>query len=959
MTVRFRVRITSLLLALLVFGLAVVVAQQPAANPAESLAKSLGLSQPVPVDPLISTGTFPNGLRYYIRANKLPEKRAELRLAVNAGSVLEDPDQLGLAHMVEHMAFNGTKHFAKQDIVNFMESIGMRFGPSLNAFTSFDETVYMLTVPTDKPEVLAKAFLVLEDWAHDLSFDPAEIDKERGVIVEEWRLGRGAGARMRDAQFPILFKGSRYADRLPIGKKETIETFKHETLKRFYNEWYRPDLMAVVAVGDFDKAAVEALIKQHFASLPAVKSPRPRPASEVPDHPGTLYTIAADKEATNTQLAVYNKLPLREAGTVGVYRENIVDRLAAGMLNRRLMDITTKPDAPFVMAAAGRMIFVRTKEAAVLNAIPKEGAVDRALDALLTEAARAARFGFTPTEFERQKLETLRTYERYYAERDKHDSAGLASEMVRNFTQKETLPGPALEYALHLRFVPEMTLAEINKAAAMWTGDRSRVVLVSGPEKPGVAPVEEAKLAAVVAGVGAKPIAAYVDTVAGMTLMDKVPEPGKVVKTGRQEGAGITEWELSNGVKVVLKPTDFKQDEIVFRAMSPGGTSLASDAEYIPASTAAQVMSVTGLGKFSAMDLRKVLAGKIASVRPVIAETEEGLSGSGSPKDLETLFQLIYLNFTAPRSDPSAFAAHIAQGKTVLANQQASPMFAFSEALQGALSQNHLRARMMTAELIDQMNMEKSLAFYKDRFADASDFTFVFVGTFSLDTMRPLVERYLGSLPTLHRKESWKNVGMRPPTGIVQKMVRKGMEPQSRAAVVFTGPFQYDQAHRIAMRALGVVLDARLREVLREDLSGTYGVSVSPSYTKVPEERYSFAINFGCDPKRTEELVKVVFAEIAALQAKGPTEKQVNDVRESFLKDFETNSKQNSYVMSQIYLRYQTGEDVNEFFRLPELYKKLDGAAIHAAAREYLKADNYVQVILYPDKPATAPAAAR
>ena len=352
MTVRLRVQIASFLLALLFAGLVAVMAQQPAANPAEGLARSLGLSQPMPVDPQITTGTFPNGLRYYIRTNKLPERRVELRLAVNAGSVLEDPDQLGLAHMVEHMAFNGTKHFAKQEIVAFMESIGMRFGPSLNAFTSFDETVYILTVPTDKPDVLAKAFLILEDWAHNLSFDPAEIDKERGVIVEEWRLGRGASARMRDRQFPILFKGSRYADRLPIGKKETIETFKHETLKRFYNDWYRPDLMAVVAVGDFDKAAVEGLIKKHFASLPKPARSRPRPAFDVPDHAETLFALASDKEATTTQVSVYNKLPAREDGTVGVYRDRIVSRVAAGMLNRRLADITTRPDSPFVMAAA-------------------------------------------------------------------------------------------------------------------------------------------------------------------------------------------------------------------------------------------------------------------------------------------------------------------------------------------------------------------------------------------------------------------------------------------------------------------------------------------------------------------------------------------------------------------------------------------------------------------------------
>jgi zinc protease len=948
---------------LLLFALVVAVclaAAEPQVAPAsaqadaqtQSQAKALSLTQPMPVDPQITVGRFSNGLRYYIRTNKLPEKRAELRLAVNAGSVLEDNDQLGLAHMVEHMAFNGTEHFAKQQIVNFMESIGMRFGPSLNAFTSFDETVYMLTIPTDKPEVMEKAFLILEDWAQNLSFDATEIDKERGVIVEEWRLGRGASARMRDKQFPILFKGARYADRLPIGTKESIETFKHDALKRFYKDWYRPDLMAVVAVGDFDKSAVESLIKQHFSSIPAVKVPRLRPMYNVPDHPDTLYTIATDKEAPMTSISVYNKLPLQEQGSVDVYRQKIVDRLAAGMLSRRLSDLTQKPDAPFVSAAAGLSIFVRTKEAAMLNAIPKEGSIDRALEALLIEASRVARFGFTPTELDRQKIERLRTYERYLAEKDKHDSAVLAGELVRNFTDKETLPGPALEYALHQRFLPEITLDEVNKIGKKWTGDASRIVVVSAPEKAGIVVPDEVRLAAAVKGVGTKEITAYVDTVANAVLLDKVPEPGKIVKTTNKEAFGITEWNLSNGVKVVLKPTNYKQDEIVFRATSPGGTSLATDEDYIPARTASQAMAVSGLGKFSTVDLRKVLAGKIAAVSALIGELEEGLSGSCSPKDLETMFQLIYLRFTEPRTDQSAFAANKAQGKAVLANQQATPAWAFSETLQSTLTQNHPRARPMTVETIDQMNLEKSLAFYKDRFADASDFTFVFVGTFDIETMKPFVERYLASLPALHRNETWKDVGIRPPKGMVEKVVKKGIEPQSQAAIVFGGPFQYDRDHRVAIRALGMVLDTKLREVLREDLSGTYGVSVSPGYTVIPRQEYSFMIQFGCNPQRTEDLVKVIFQEIENLKKNGPSEKQVSDVREAMLREFETNTKQNSYLLGQIYLRYQVPQDLGEFFGLAEYYKTLNAKMILDAARTYLNIDNYVKVTLLPESKA-------
>jgi len=927
------------------------VAPAPPALPAEvqQLAKTLAPADPIPVDPLITVGRLPNGLRYYVRANQLPAKRAELRLAVNAGSVLEDKDQLGLAHFVEHMAFNGSTHFPGPSVIQFMESIGMRAGPSINAYTSFDETVYMLQVPTDKPELLERAFLVLEDWAHNLSLTPAEIDKERGVIIEEWRQGRGAGARMRDKQFPILLKGARYAERLPIGTKESLETFTHDALRRFYKDWYRPDQMAIVAVGDFDKAVVEALIKKQFASVPPARTPRPRPAYEVPDQPGTQYTVATDKEATMTQISVYNKLPAREPGSVGVYRQEIVESLASSMFSLRLTDITRKADSPFVSAMAGRGSFVRTKESATLNAIPKEGAVDRALDALLVEAARVSRFGFVAAELDRQKRATLRRYEQYLAEKDKHESMVLANELVRNFTVKETIPGPALEYALHLRFLPGITLDEVNAVAREWMRDQNRVVMVTAPEKPGLAVPDETKLAAVVAGIDAREITAYADTVGSQPLMERLPEAGAIVKTTAKEAYGITEWDLSNGVKVVLKPTTFKQDEIVFRATSPGGTSLASDQDFVPARTASQVVSVTGVGQFSATDLRKVLAGTIASVSPIIGDTEEGLSGRASPKDLETMFQLVHLTFTAPRADQEAFAAHKAQGKAILANQQASPAFAFAQTLQSALTGDHPRARQMTAETIDQMNMEKSLAFYNDRFADASDFTFVFVGSFTLETMQPLVTRYLASLPSIKRVEKWKDAGVQQPKGVVEKTVRKGLEPQSRAAIVYTGPFQYTRDQRVAIRALAMLLQTKLRERVREELGGTYGVGVSAGYTIIPRQEYSFSIQFACSPERLDELVKVVFDEIEALKKNGPTEQQVSDVREGLVREFETNNQQNSYLLSQIYLRYQVPQDLGEYFGLGEYYKTLVGKPIWDAARLYLRSDNYVKVTLLPE----------
>lgn len=909
------------------------------------------LTQQLPVDPQITIGKFPNGLRYYIRANKKPEKRAELRLVIKAGSVLEDDDQQGLAHFVEHMAFNGTKHFPKHELVQFIESLGMRFGADLNAYTTFDETVYMLEVPTDKPETMARAMLILEDWAHRVTLDPAEIEKERGVIMEEWRLGRGAQARINDKLFPLLLKGSRYANRLPIGKPEVIQGAKPERLKKFYTDWYRPDLMAVVAVGDFDKAAVEKLITAHFASIPPASSPRPRPTHEITDRRGTLYAIATDKEMTSTSVGLTNILPLRTPGSVGTYRQQIVDHLFSGMLDARFAELTQKPDAPFLFAGSGRGIFLgRTKEAASLNAQVKDDGIERGLEALLLEAERVSRFGFTATELDREKQNLLRYYEQAATEKENVESGTRAAEYIRNFLENEALPSLDDEYALHQRFLPQITVDEVNKLAKEWFPEANRLVVVTAPEKIGLAVPDELKLAAVIKSASTRELKPFVDMAGGTTLLEPLPTPGSIAKTTTKDVIGITEWELSNGLKVVLKPTNFKEDEILFRATSPGGTSLASDKDFIPASSAAQVVAAGGAGKFSAIDLQKVLAGKVASAGPHIGELEEGLSGGSSRKDLETMFQLIYLRFVQPRADAIVFAAQVEQMRAFLANQAAMPEYAFSETLITALFQNHLRRRLWTPATLEELSLDKSLAFYKERFADASDFTFTFVGSFDLATIKPLVERYLGALPSIQRKESWKDVRVQTPKSVVEKKVEKGIEPKSQSAIVFSGPFEFEQNNNVAFRAMTQVLETRLLERLREDLGGTYSITVSPDYQKIPRPEYSVSIQFGSDPQRTEELVKRVFQEIELLKTNGPTEKQLNDVKEALVREFETSSKQNNYLLSQISLRNQIGEGAESLWQLPERYKKLDAATIKETAKKYLNTNAVVKVMLFPEK---------
>jgi zinc protease len=916
--------------------------------PGTPAAEDAPLSALVPVDSRITVGTLANGLRYYIRQNTRPAGRAELRLVVNTGSVLEDDDQRGLAHFVEHLAFNGTRHFPKQDIITFLQSTGMRFGAHVNANTSFDQTVYLLQLPTDDASVLDRAFLVLEDWATGVTFDDDEIEKERGVVLEEWRLGLGADARLLQKQLPELLKGSRYAERLPIGTPESIRTFKPERLKQFYKDWYRPDLMAVVAVGDFDKAAVEALIKKHFDGIPRPTSPRPRPRFDVPEHPGTRFTIATDPEATTTVVNVTSALTARDQTTVGAYRQQTAERVVSGLLSARLAELSQKPDAPFLAAGTNRSLFVSAAEMTSLTAIVPDGGVEKGLAALFAEADRLAKFGFTESELERYKLATVRAYERLSLSRDEHQSGTLADEYIRNFMQDEPIPGINYEYALVKRFLPAMTLAEVNGIAKAWLPERNRVVAVSAPQKPGVVMPDEKKLAeAITTGSGAK-LTAYVDEVSARPLLDKPPTPGKIVKTTERAELGITEWVLSNGAKVVLKPTTFSRDQILFRAFSPGGTSLAADRDYIAADTASQVVSQGGLGGFSRIDLGKKLAGHQAYVRPEIDEMREGLIGGGGQDDLETLFQLIYLTVVEPRADPDAFRAMVTQLRASLANRDAEPEAAFNDTLNAALSQNHLRARPLTSANLPELNLERSLAFYKERFADLSDFTFVFTGSFDVAAMKPLVERYVASLPSLNRRERGRDVGIRPPATVVEKVVTSGREPRSQVSVVFSGEFTNTPRERLILRGVTDALEGNLQRVLREEMGGTYGVSVNPQFAKLPTPSYRVSIAFACDPARTDALVKALFEEIARFKANGPGEHQMADARAALARDWEVNSKENSYLLNQIAFAYEHGEDVAAAFDRPALHSQLTADAVREAAQRYLDLKRYVKVILMP-----------
>jgi zinc protease len=914
---------------------------------------SYALAEPMPVDPEVVLGYLPNGLRYYVRVNAKPARQVELRLVVKAGSVLEDDDQLGLAHFVEHMEFEGTTHFPGQSLVQFLSSLGSSIGPDANATTAFDDTQYTLRVPTDMPGALDQALLALRDWAQGALFEQAGIDRQRGIVLAEWRMRLGAAERISDKIRRVQLEGSRYVDRPPIGKPEVIEQATREQLARFYRDWYRPDLMAVIVVGEVDRQAVVALIKKHFSGLTAPSPERRRPSFDVPEHAGTRYAVVTDKETTATVIEISNLRPARNQGTVGGYRDIMRDQLFAAMLTDRLDELANGANPPFLRAGAGRALFAapRTRDEAVLQALVSTDGVARGLDALVTELERVRRFGFTPTELARAKQARMAAYERAVTESPDRESSSRADEYTRNFLQGEALPTIWQELAFNRRLVPGITLEEINALPADWFPDRNQLVVVSAPDAARTALPPEAELAKIVEAASAKRLEPYVDVVSGQSLMQAPPQRGSIVKATVRPEAGITEWTLSNGATVVLKPTTLKEDQVLFRAAALGGTSLASDADFVQARVADAVVAAGGVGAFSAVGLDRLLAGKAVAVTPFIDEIDEGMRGGSTPQDLETMFQLLYLRVTQPRADPTAFAALASQARGLLANQMASPEVVFNHAVEAILSGNSPRRQPETPATVDKWDLARSLAFYEARFADASRFTFVFVGSFTPESIRPLVETYVASLPATHTRETARDLGIIAPRGVVEKTIHKGIAPKSQVAIVFSGPFEYDDAHWLALRTMTLVLQSRLLDRIRQELGGTYAITVAPDAEKVPRPEYSVRIDWTCDPARTEELVGHVFDDIAWLRNTPLTADQVFRVRESLVRDFEKNSQSNGFLLNQISRRYEDGEaaDLTPVVNFPAQLTTLTAETIQEAARRYLDTDNYVKVVLMPE----------
>ncbi len=940
----------ALLLALPASAQATEAALPPELDPATA-----PLDAQLALDGRVKKGVLGNGLTYLVRANGTPEKRVDVWLVVNAGSVIEDDDQRGVAHFVEHMCFNGTRRFPRQRLVDYLESVGLRFGADLNAYTGFDETVYTLRVPTDRPEVLETAFQILADWiGGGVSFEPAEVEKERGVVVEEWRLGRDANGRLADQQLPALLHGSRYAERRPIGELSVIEKAPVETFARFYRDWYRPDLAAVIAVGDIDPTAVEQQILKHFASIPKPPSPRARPVTTLPEHEETLFSIVADPELTQTLVGVYYKHARRPEARVGDYRRFLAENLYDVLVNSRLSEIAQKADAPFLYGGASSEDLVRTASAYVQLGLAREGGVEPALEALLTEAERIDRHGFTASELERAKTLTRRRYEQATAEDGKSESNALAAEFSRHFLEGEPVPGIAGELALVARFLPGITLEEINQIGRDWIREVGRVVMVSGPEKPGKELPDREHLAAVFDKAAKAEVAAYVDRTLDEPLMAARPEPGRIEAESSRPALGITEWRLSNGALVVLKPTDFQNDEVLLAAFSPGGTSLVADEDYNSAIFATALLSESGLGRFPKVELEKALAGKITGLDVSIQEVEENLTASASRVDLEAMFQLVHLAFTAPRAEKEAASAFLSKLGDLIADRLASPENVFRDRLNEALYQNHPRRQPLTRETLATIDVDRALSVYRQRFADAADFTFVLVGTFTPSEIRPLVETYLGGLPTLGKHERFRDIGLSTPATKVDVRVEKGSEPKAEVALVFSGEtaFTLETAH--AIDTLADVLSLRLRDILREDRGQVYGVSVAGEFLVRPRPSYSFSISFGCAPENVNPLLDAVFAEVKRIRKRGITEAELAKIQETQRSELASAQRRNGYWLRSLTDSYRLGITPERFLERQERIDGLTRKGLKKAAKRYFDLDRYVLGVLGPEPSAQA-----
>lgn len=944
---------------ILTWGLATIVLSTPAlaqqkTAPAKPAPAKTTTETAIPKDPSVKIGKLPNGLVYYIKKNIEPKNRAELYLANRIGSLMENDDQQGLAHFTEHMAFNGTKDFPKNEIISYLQKAGVRFGADLNAYTGFNQTVYQLPIPTDSAIVFQTAFKILANWAGKISMNGADIDNERGVIVEEDRQrGKNAQQRISNLVLPLLLGDSKYASRLPIGKVEILNTFTHDKIRSFYSDWYRPNLQSVIAVGDFDVNEVEKLIIANFSGLTNPKNERPRENYTMPDNAAPLVKVVTDPEQPYNIAQIVYRQKGSAVKTTADYRKSLITGMINSMLGARITELTQKGTAPFLFAQAAYGPYqgglVWGYDALTLVAVAKDAAsVKAALAGAVAEAERMSKFGFIASELDAAKKNIEASNEKRFKEKDKTASTAFVQSYLNNFLEGTSMPSIEYSYELTKKELAGISLAEVNAVAKTLITKNNQVIIIQAPEKDKAGLPSANDLVTAVQSAGNN-LVAYVDDRVNKPLIAKAPVAGKITSETKNEKIGITTLNLSNGVKVVLKPTDFKNDQVIFSSFGKGGTSLASDADFLSADNST-LIAQSGVGDFSPTQLSKFLAGNTASAGSYIDSHYQGFGGSAAPKDLETAFQLIYAYATNPRKDTELFNKNMSDMRVMLANKNANPNSVYSDTVQAVLSNYHKRAMPTTLSDLDKINLDKAYAFYKDRFADASGQTFVFVGNFDVEKIKPLITTYLASLPSLNKNENFVDLGINPPKGKVSKTVAKGLEDKATVQLFLHGDYVYNAENNIQLDALKSALEIKILERLREKESGVYSPGVSLSVEKYPSAHYYFTISFNCAKANVDKLINAALEEVNAVKQNGATAEDLEKFKSEEQRQDELSLRNNGYWLNYLSNRLKYGEDIELVLSKKDRMSKVTVPSTKAAAQQYLNGENYIRVVLVPEK---------
>lgn len=917
-----------------------------------SVSSAQDLQSKLPNDPDVITGKFDNGLTYYIRKNKKPENKVELRLVVKAGAILENEDQLGLAHFMEHMNFNGTKNFKKNELVSYLQSIGVEFGADLNAYTAFDQTVYILPIPTDKPGNLEKGFQIIEDWAHNALLTDKDIDEERGVVLEESRLGKGADDRMLKKYFPKLAEGSLYANRLPIGKDEILKNFKYETIRSFYRDWYRPDLQAVIVVGDIEPEVAKKMITDHFAALKNPAKERERKYVDVVPRKAPEAMVVTDKEATNSVLILtYPFVKDQEEVTVGDYRRQMIRGLGEQMLNRRLQELAQGANPPFPYAGAGFDNMIHGYESFQAFALMSSGDPAKALNAVTAEFERAAKFGFNESELELAKKDMMSGLEKSFNEKGTTESKTYVEEYIRAFLNKEPFPGIANEYSYYKTYLPGITTTDVNNTVKQWFANKNTFTLITAPDKADVKlPTDKELLAMTTKGFNQQITKTEEKTVAS-ELMAVKPTPGAVAAQMRDEGFGATTYVLSNGIRVTIKPTDFKSDEILMNGVKKGGSNSYSVEDRSNVNFATDLVESMGLANFSPNDLEKILAGKKLEVTPSIGDINNTIKASSTVKDFETMLQAVNLYITSPRRDEALFNAYKEKQVSMVQFISSNPRAAFMDTMVKALYNNNPLARMVfpKAADYDKLNLDRSLEIYKNEFGSADGYHFFIVGNIKPEAALPLIQTYLGSIPANNKPVAFKDNGVRPVKGNKELKIKKGKEKQSMIMEIYTGEIPYSEDLALKTMAVAEVLNIKVIEELREKLGAIYGGGFNGTLSKEPYERYSMQLQLPCGPENVDKLIAAANEEIKKLKENGPSAKDLDKVKSQWREKYITDIKENKYWTGKMESVLFWGKDQDRVLQYTKYVDKLTTSDIQETAKKLFDGKNQFISVLYPE----------